>query len=66
MNPSLPDTFIPSRQGSRLLAVLVSAFLLAACGGGEKGASQTAARVNKDEITVQQINFVLQLSLIHI
>ena len=60
MNPSLPDTFIPSRQGSRLLAVLVSAFLLAACGGGEKGASQTAARVNKDEITVQQINFVLQ------
>jgi EpsD family peptidyl-prolyl cis-trans isomerase len=43
-----------------MLAVLTSAVLLAACGGGDKGASQTAARVNKDEVTVQQINFVLQ------
>ena len=33
---------------------------MAACGGGDKGASQTAARVNKDEVTVHQINFVLQ------
>jgi EpsD family peptidyl-prolyl cis-trans isomerase len=43
-----------------MLAVLASAALMAACGGGDKGASQTAARVNKDEVTVHQINFVLQ------
>lgn len=44
-----------------LLAALVAAALLAAC-GGDKGdkASQTAAKVNKEEITVHQINFVLQ------
>lgn len=47
----------------RLLAVsaLLATGLLAACGGGSsKGASQTAAKVNKAEITVHQINFVLQ------
>jgi EpsD family peptidyl-prolyl cis-trans isomerase len=44
-----------------LLAAVVAAVLLAAC-GGDKGdkASQTAAKVNKEEITVHQINFVLQ------
>ncbi len=40
---------------------LVSVALLAACGDKkDKGASQTAAKVNKDEITVHQINFLLQ------
>jgi EpsD family peptidyl-prolyl cis-trans isomerase len=44
-----------------LMAIVTAAALLAAC-GGEKGdkASQTAAKVNKEEITVHQINFVLQ------
>jgi len=60
MNPTLPDTPFQRRPGVRMLAVLASAVLLAACGGGDKGASQTAAKVNKDEVTVHQINFVLQ------
>jgi EpsD family peptidyl-prolyl cis-trans isomerase len=44
------------------LVTLVSASaLLAACGDKkEKGASQTAVKVNKSEVTVHQINFVLQ------
>ena len=44
-----------------LIALVLSAALLAACGDKkEKGASQTAAKVGKAEITVHQINFVLQ------
>lgn len=44
-----------------VLAVLASGLMLAGCGDKkDKAASQTAARVNKDEITVHQINFVLQ------
>ena len=43
------------------LAVLATAALLAGCGEKkDKAASQTAAKVGKDEITVHQINFVLQ------
>ncbi len=46
---------------SLLLSAVATAVLLTAC-GGDKGdkASQTAAKVNKEEITVHQINFVLQ------
>jgi len=44
-----------------LVAVVAAAALLAACGDKkEKAASQTAAKVDKAEITVHQINFVLQ------
>ncbi len=49
------------RSPVSLVAVLAAAALLAACGGSNKEtASQTAAKVNKEEITVHQINFVLQ------
>ena len=45
-----------------VLTTIVGTLILAACGGGsgEKAASQTAARVNRSEITVHQINFLLQ------
>ncbi|WP_310389605.1 EpsD family peptidyl-prolyl cis-trans isomerase [Roseateles sp.] len=45
-----------------LVAAVATVVLLAACGGGDKPekALQTAAKVNKEEITVHQINFVLQ------
>ena len=43
------------------LTALAAALLLAGCGDKkDKAASQTAVKVNKDEVTVHQINFVLQ------
>ena len=44
-----------------LVALMAAVAMLAGCGDKkEKGASQTAAKVNKAEVTVHQINFVLQ------
>ena len=46
---------------SRLTLAIAAAALLVACGAGQGDkATQTAAKVNKEEITVHQINFVLQ------
>lgn len=52
-----------TRSGGRiaLIALATTLVLLSGCGDKkDKGASQTAAKVNKNEITVHQINFVLQ------
>lgn len=44
-----------------LIALAATLVLLSGCGEKkEKAASQTAAKVNKEEITVHQINYVLQ------
>jgi EpsD family peptidyl-prolyl cis-trans isomerase len=44
-----------------LIAALAAAVLLTACGDKkDKAASQTAAKVNKEEITIHQVNAVLQ------
>jgi EpsD family peptidyl-prolyl cis-trans isomerase len=52
------------RSAWRLVALVAAAATMALVGCSEKkkeiGATQTAATVNKDEITVQQINFMLQ------
>ena len=51
----------PARRWVPLLALSAAAVLLVGCGEKkEKAASQTAVKVDKDEITVHQINFVLQ------
>ncbi len=50
-----------SGTGLALVALVAAAASLSACGDKkEKAASQTAVKVNSDEITVHQINFVLQ------
>ena len=60
---NIPSILVPGRGVMRisLLALTAAVALLAGCGDKkEKGASQTAAKVNKAEVTVHQINFVLQ------
>lgn len=57
------DTSRLARRSGGILALslLTAAALLAGCGEKkDKTATQTAARVNKDEVTVHQINQVLQ------
>ena len=63
MKLTMLDTRSRARRAAPLLAlaVLAGAALLAGCGAKkDKVASQTAAKINKDEVTVHQINFVLQ------
>jgi EpsD family peptidyl-prolyl cis-trans isomerase len=48
-------------RAAAVLGALCGALVIGGCGGDrDKGASQTAAKVNKEEITVHQINFYLQ------
>lgn len=53
----------PTRSTSLVIALLVSLLAVAGCGNKDKdkdkAATQTAAKVNKEEITVHQINFIL-------
>ena len=57
--PAMCGRLGPTSVAALAIAVLVAA--LAGCGAKkDKPASQTAAKVNKEEITVHQINFVLQ------
>lgn len=57
----LPAFFPRRPRVSLTLNLLAAAALLAGCGGHDKGgATQVAAKVNKQEISVHQINFVLQ------
>ena len=51
------------RVSGPLVGAVIVMGMLTGCGGGDKkdkAASQTAAKVNKEEITVHQINNVLQ------
>ncbi len=48
-------------RGVTIASLVALSLVLVACGDKkEKSASQTAARVNKEEVTVHQINFLLQ------
>jgi EpsD family peptidyl-prolyl cis-trans isomerase len=51
------------RAAAKLLIAVVACGALAACGGddnADKPASQVAAKVNKEELSVHQVNYVLQ------
>jgi EpsD family peptidyl-prolyl cis-trans isomerase len=61
---TLPQTRSTVRVRAALaLGVIAAASLLTACGGGDgdkKSSTQVAAKVNSGEISVHQVNFVLQ------
>ena len=57
----MKSSFDAAARPGAVICALVAAVLLAGCNDkNDKAASQTAAKVNKEEITVHQINFVLQ------
>ncbi len=60
--PASPQPLANSLMRTSVLALAATVALMAGCGDkkDKASASQTAAKVNKDEITVHQINFVLQ------
>lgn len=62
--PNLGSAFPPRRRVPTLALVALSMFVLFLTGCGDRkqdsAASQTAARVNKEEVTVHQVNLMLQ------
>ena len=62
LDRTYPTASAMSVSRSLLVATACLAIVLASCGGAskDKPASQVAAKVNKEEISVHQINFVLQ------
>jgi hypothetical protein len=61
MQTRTSQTTFNDKAKNSLIALTAALVLLTGCGDKkEKLASQTAAKVNKSEITVHQINFVLQ------
>lgn len=62
MSSSAKTTAPFASRAALLLSAVGCAVVLAACGGGSKsgGATQVATKVNKEEISVHQINDILQ------